>query len=124
MIHIHPQYIIGIVDSKLGDFKIERFKEQLIFKFEIISYDISILARIKKRFNSGRIILKNDQYILKITKQLQNVISFFEKNKLINKHQHIKFMRFRYLYLKTYDIKNTKLEKEQIKFNKRLQTFL
>ena len=121
---IHPQYIIGICDSNKTEFKI--IKKYNTYSFEINTYlpDIQILYKIKERFKTGKIIKLKNGYCLKISKNLDNIIQFYFKNKLLNKYQHITFLRWQYLYQKLIIEKDTvKTIKEVKKINKRLSYF-
>lgn len=122
---IHPQYIVAVTDIGSGQFKVFVKETEISFEFNIYLNDVKTLYKIKKRFQSGKIIeLDKEQYVLKINKQLQTVIHFFRKNSLLNKYQHVKFQRWAYLYQKLIIEKDTdKSSKEMKKIKKRLLYF-
>ncbi len=122
---IHPQYILGIIDSGSANFSIEKWHGEYIFRFSIYYIEPKILYKIKKRFQSGKVIqLSDNLWSLNIKKRFDVLLQFFIKNKLLNIKQRIKFIRFYYLYQKLIIEKDTtKLRKEQQKINKRLKYF-
>jgi len=117
---LHPQYIIGLFDSNCGKFEIRKYKTCYKFRITMYSSNIQVLYKIKERFKTGRI--KNN--ILIIDKQLENILNFFHKNKLLTK-QSITFYKFSYLYQKMIIEKDIlKTEKEIRKIINRLHYFL
>ncbi len=118
---IHPQYIIGLFDSNCGKFEIKKYKTCYKFRITIYSSNIQVLYKIKERFKTGRI--KNNLLIM--DKQLENILNFFHKNKLLTIQQSIIFYKFSYLYQKMIIEKdNLKVEKEIRKIINRLHFFL
>lgn len=116
---IHPQYIVGLFDS-VGKFEVRKYKS--CYKFRIIFYstNIQVLYKIKKRFKIGKI--RNN--VLIIDKQLDVIINFFYKNKLMTKKS-IELYKFAYLYQKMIiEKKSCKTEKEFRKIINKLTYFL
>lgn len=111
---IHPQYILALTDTFILQFKIIKKYNKYNFEINIYLNDIQILYKIKERFKSGKILNINNQYLLTIRNNFQKIIEFFEKNKIMNKQQHLTFKRWAYLY--------KKLQQEQIseKENKKI----
>ncbi len=97
---IHPQYIIGLVDAGVCQFKIYKVKDKYVFIFNIYLKDIKILYQIKNRFKTGKIINLDNIYVLRISKQLDNIINFFERNRILTTKQRIISIRWIYLYKK------------------------
>ncbi len=122
---IHPQYILGLVDSDKSKLYITKTEKSYTFQFSIYNNDPKTLYKIKKRFGSGKVIeLNNNEWVLNIKKQLDNVNQFFIKNHLLNKEQRIKFIRFNYLYQKLIvEQDRIKTRKEQQRIDKRLKYF-
>ena len=116
---IHPQYIIGSFDS-LGKFEIRKYKNCYKFRILFYSTNIQVLYKIKERFKVGKI---RNNYLI-IDKQLEIVIDFFYKNKLMTKKS-IEFYKFAYLYQKLIIEKNScKTEKEFRKIINKLTYFV
>jgi len=116
---IHPQYVVGLFDS-VGKFEVKKYKN--CFKFRIIFYstNIQVLYKIKERFKVGKV---RDQFLI-VDKQLDKIIDFFYKNKLLT-NKSIEFYKFAYLYQKLVIEKNNqKTEKEYRKIINRLTYFL
>lgn len=122
--NIHPQYLIALADYQAIQFIIETPKPTS-FNFVMMCYcdDIKLLYKIKDKFKSGKIIKLADTYCLKITKQLQNVIKFFLKNRPKIAKVHSRFLRWQYLYNKLIENKQELTEKEQNKIDVRLESF-
>lgn len=117
---IHPQYILGLFDSNCGKFEIRKYSN--CFKFRIIFYssNIQVLYKIKERFKVGRI---RNTFLI-IDKNLEIIINFFHKNKLLTRKS-IEFYKFSYLYQKMILEKHqSKTEKEIRKIINRLHHFL
>jgi hypothetical protein len=121
---IHPQYIIAYIDCNKCKFIIKQRGPNLDFEICFYSLDIKILYMIKRRFKSGKIIKLNEQYVLKINKQLTTILEFIYNNKPLSIIGNINFYRFSYLYQKLYiNKKQEKSEKEIKKIKKRMQYF-
>jgi hypothetical protein len=104
-----------------GNFYIRKFKDKYIFTVSFYSKDVKILYKIKKRFKTGKIIYKKSINILKITKNIEVLIDFFYKNKLLNQEKSIKFYQFSYLFQKNQ--KSNLSDKEIMKFNTKIKNF-
>ena len=118
---IHPQYIVSLVDYNHGVFEVKPWNNYVYFRFVIYNSDVRILHKIKERFKSGKIIQKDDIFILILSKQLDNVIQFFRKNRLLNTTKHVEFLNWAYLNQKLIDEKDVlKSEKELKKIKRRL----
>lgn len=118
---IHPQYILALADTFILQFKILKKYKKYNFEMNIYLNDIQILYKIKERFKSGKILNINNQYLLTIRNNFQKIIEFFEKNKIMNKQQHLTFKRWAYLYKKLQQEQIS--EKENKKIIKRLTYF-
>ena len=121
---IHPQYIIALIDVDIIQFKMYYKYNKYNFECDVYLNDIQTLYKIKQRFNSGKIININGILCLKITKQLEKLILFCRKNKILNKYKHVHFQRWAYLYQKLIIEKDIiKNIKETRKINRRLEYF-
>lgn len=125
---IHPQYIIALCDCGFTEFKLFIKKNQFQFEVDTYSNNIQLLYKIKDRFKTGKIIILENElekvYCLKITKNLDKIIEFYLKNKLLNKIKHITFLRWQYLYQKLILEKDKKkTDKELNRIQKRLKYF-
>jgi len=122
---IHPQYILGIFDSDLGKFQIKKYKNCYKFRILIYNSDIKVLYKIKDRFKIGKIKYLEGKklFILIIDKQLNILIEFFEKNKLLT-YQGIMFKKFAYLYKKLILKDSDISEKELRRIINKLHYFL
>lgn len=122
---IHPEYIRSMIDMYNCKFSMYRIFDRYVFYIEFIHTDIKLLYKVKERFKTGKIIqLKNNAYVLKISKQLDHIIQFILNNRPYCLIQHINFLRWRYLYIKLYLEKDIiKTEKTWNKINFRLQYF-
>lgn len=111
---VHPQYILALADTFILQFKIIKKYNKYNFEMNIYLNDIQILYKIKDRFKSGKILNINNQYLLTIRNNFEQIIQFFQKNRIMNKQQHLTFKRWAYLY--------KKLQQEQIseKENKKI----
>jgi hypothetical protein len=122
---IHPEYIKAFIDSYSGTFRISKFKNE--YKFDVCFYsdNIQLLYKIKYRFKNGKIIeLFSKRYVLKISKQLEDIIRFFIKNRPLNTKQQILFLRWQYLYTKLIIEKDIiKSDKENRRIKRRLSYF-
>lgn len=122
---VHPQYILGIFDSKLGKFEIKKYNTCYKFRILIYNSDIKVLYKVKNRFKIGKVKFIEDKqlFILIIDKQLDILINFFEKNKLLT-YQGVLFKKFAYLYKKLV-IKDSNIsEKELRRIINKLHYFL
>lgn len=122
---IHPDYIRCMIDMYHCRFNMYRINDNYIFYIEFIHPEIKLLYKIKHRFKNGKIIqLKNDNYVLKISKQLDPIIQFILKNRPYCLRQHVNFLRWRYLYINLYlEKESEKSEKTWNKINLRLKYF-
>ena len=118
---IHPQYILALADTFILQFRIIKKYNKYNFEMNIYLNDIQILYKIKERFKSGKILNINNQYLLTIRNTFQKIIELFEKNKIMNKQQHLTFKRWCYLYNKLQQDKFS--EKENKKIIRRLTYF-
>lgn len=118
---IHPQYILALADTFILQFRIIKKYNKYNFEMNIYLNDIQILYKIKERFKSGKILNINNQYLLTIRNNFQKIIEFFEKNKIMNKQQHLTFKRWAYLYKKLQQEQIS--ERENKKIIKRLTYF-
>ena len=118
---IHPQYILALADTFILQFRIIKKYNKYNFEMNIYLNDIQILYKIKERFKSGKILNINNQYLLTIRNNFQKIIEFFEKNKIMNKQQHLTFKRWAYLYKKLQQEQIS--ERENKKIIKRLTFF-
>ena len=114
---LHPQYILGLIDSGICEFKIYNIHNNYIFYIQFKLENIQLLYKIKEYFRNGKIINNN---ILKISSNFDYIFTFLLKNRLLNTEVQIQFLRWRWLYIKL------KLENYSIdnKVKKRLGYFL
>lgn len=122
---IHPQYIVGMVDSGSASFKIKMVNIEYIFTFNIYSNDVKLLYKIKKRFKVGKVIELDTTKVLKISTNIEDIIQFFRKNKLLNTKHKIEFLRWSYLYQKLIIEKDIEKQPKEIqRINKRLNCMI
>jgi len=122
---IHPEYIKACFDTYSAFFRVVEFKGQYDFQICFVSDNIQLLHKIKKRFKSGKIItLFSKKYVLKISKQLDPIIEFLNRNRPYNTPAQVQFLRWAYLYRKLIIEKEIiKSDKEQRRINRRLKYF-
>lgn len=111
---IHPQYVVALADTYVLQFKILKKYKKYNFEINIYLNDVQILYKIKERFKVGKILNIDNNYFMTIRDNFEQIIEFFQKNKIMNKQQHLTFKRWAYLY--------KKLQQEQIseKENKKI----
>jgi hypothetical protein len=122
---MHPEYIKACFDNYSAFFRISEFKGSYEFSVCFTSDNIQLLYKIKKRFNNGKVIeLFPKKYLLKISKQLDPIIVFLNRNRPYNTPAQVQFLRWAYLYRKLIVEKNTiKSDKELRRINRRLDYF-
>jgi hypothetical protein len=122
---IHPEYIKAFFDTYSAKFLITKFKDEYTFMLCFYSDNAQLLYKIKDRFKNGKVIdLSSRTYILKISKQLDPVIAFINKNRPYNTPAQIEFLRWAYLYRKLITEKDLiKSDKELRRINRRLDYF-
>ena len=122
---IHPEYIKACFDTYSAFFRVTEFKGSYEFSICFTSDNIQLLYKIKQRFKSGKVIqLFPKKFVLKISKQLDPIIEFLNRNRPYNTPAQVQFLRWAYLYRKLVVEKSiTKSDKEQRRINRRLNYF-
>lgn len=122
---IHPEYIKSMFDCYSANFRVIEFKGTYQFDINFFSDNVQLLYKIKKRFNNGKILqLEHKKFVLKISKQLDPVIIFLNKNRPYNTPAQVQFLRWAYLYRKLVTEKDLiKSERELRRINRRLSYF-
>ena len=118
---IHPQYVVALADTHILQFKILKKYKKYNFEINIYLNDVQILYKIKERFKVGKILNIDNNYFMTIRNNFEQIIQFFQKNRIMNKQQHLTFKRWCYLYNKLQQDKFS--EKENKKIIRRLTYF-
>lgn len=122
---IHPEYIKALFDSYSACFRVTKFKDTYLFDICFFSDNLQLLYKIKHRFKNGKVInLFPKRYVLKISKQLDPIIIFLNKNRPYNTPAQVQFLRWAYLYRKLIiEKEQVKSFKEQRRIDRRLKSF-
>ena len=138
---IHPEYIKALFDMNSASFRLTKFQDEYTFMICFYLDNIQLLYKIKDRFKNGKVIdlsstkcifkngeiteVKVKKYVLKISKQLEPLIIFFNKNRPYNTPAQVEFLRWAYLYRKLITEKDLlKSDKELRRIKRRLDYFI